>query len=270
MKGRTRCRAGWVCLILLTPSTLCAADRSGGGFAKSKNFTVLTPRQADAERANAYAAAVLDHAERWRSKIARHWLGRELPPRQGRTMVTVSFEPERDAGLTWAMDSPDRRYHALYLSTSRELALGTTLTHEMVHVVLATRFPPPHRLPAWIEEGIASHYDDPGRKQRRAERINTFIRTRQWPPLIDVLTAENIAAADTEAYAVAASMTALLLSRDGDTQTLFEFGQYGAEHGWDAALKKFYNIPSVDQLQVIWQCALSNATLKRVEVASRS
>lgn len=249
--------AAWGCL-LVASSYLQAANRTGSGFAKSENFTVLTPKQGNAQEANEYAAEVLENAERLRDKIARHWLGQELPPRQGRTVVTVSFEPERDAGLTWAMDNPNRNYHALYLATSPELALGSTLTHEMVHVVLATRFPHPNRLPAWLEEGIASHYDDGERKQQRREQLDAFTRTRQWPRIGRVLTAENISASDTEAYTVAASLTALLLSRDGDPQTLFAFGQYGKKHGWDAALNKYYRIRTVDQLQTIWQYALSS------------
>lgn len=252
----------WGCLFVIASSYLQAANRTGSGFAKSENFTVLTPKPEHAREANEYATEVLENAERLRSEIARHWLGRELPPREGRTIVTISFEADRDAGLTWAMDNPNRNYHSLYLATSPELALGTTLTHEMVHVVLATRFPHPNRLPAWLEEGIASHYDDPERKRQREEQIHAFTRRGQWPRIVEVLTAENIPASDMEAYTVAASLTALLLSRDGDPQTLFAFGQYGKKHGWDAALRKYYDIHTVDQLQTIWQYALSNAPRK--------
>jgi len=257
----------WLWLLFAAPAMLQASNRAGSGFATSDNFTVLTPKQAAAREANAYAEDVLRTAERLRSQIARHWLGEELPPRQGRTIVTVSFEFERDAGLTWAIDDPRRKYHSLYLATSPELALGTTLTHEMVHVVLATRFPHPNRLPAWLEEGIASHYDDPERQQDREDQLDTFIQTDEWPRVADVFNAKTIAPTDIQAYTVAASVTALLLSYDGQAQRIFAFGQYGNKHGWGAALRKYYDIASVDELQSVWQCAVSSVSPSGNEIA---
>ena len=53
----------------------------------------------------------------------------------------MSFSEEQDAGLTWAKDNPRRKYHTLYLTTTPDRALGSTLAHEMVHVVLATAIP---------------------------------------------------------------------------------------------------------------------------------
>ncbi len=247
-----------VWILMLSAPILDAATSTKSGYAKSDNFTVLTPRQATAQEANAYAQEILRSAEQMRCQIAREWLGAELPQRQGRTIVTVSWELNRDAGLTWVIDDPRRRYHTLYLATSPELALGSTLAHEMVHVVLATRFPPPHRLPAWLEEGIASQYDDSSRQQERRQQAITFIRTRQWPPLEDVLAAKNIPATDTEAYTAAVAITSLLLARDRDKQKLFAFGQYGNKNGWDAALRKFYGIPSVRHLQTLWQQSVLN------------
>jgi hypothetical protein len=247
----------WLWLFLIAPAVLQAANRAGSGFATSDNFTVLTPKQAAAQKANAYAEDVLRTAERLRRQIARDWLGEELPPRQGRTIVTVSFESDRDAGLTWAIDNPRRTYHSLYLATSPELALGATLTHEMVHVVLATRFPHPNRLPAWLEEGIASHYDDADRQQEREDQLDAFIQTDEWPRVADVFNARTIAPTDIQAYTVAASVTALLLSHDGRAQRIFAFGQHGNEHGWDTALRKYYDIAGVDELQSVWQCAVS-------------
>jgi hypothetical protein len=71
----------------------------------------------------------------------------------------------------------------------------------------------------------------------------------------DVLSAPTIPADDERAYAVASSVTELLLAFDADPQRLLTFGQFGAEHGWDAALQKYYGIANVDRLQMIWQDA---------------
>lgn len=222
------------------------------GFAMSDNFTILTPACPTQQDATAYAREVLESAEAWRSEIARHWLGEELPPGAGRTTVNVSFSDKQDTGLTWATDHPQRRDHTLYLTTTPDRALGTTLAHEMVHVVLATRFPSPRRLAAWLEEGIASSYDDGARQAARKQSLSWIARTGNWPDVEALLNSPNLNARDATAYATASSITEFLLTR-GDRHTLLEFGQYAGERGWDAALARYYRIPSTADLERSWQ-----------------
>lgn len=245
-----RCRLAtvWSGVLLALPTGLYAA-----GFAKSDNFQVLTPDLASAQESHDYASEVLRCAEWWRSEIAREWLGQELPPSVGHTIINVTFRADRDAGLTWAKDDPRRRSHVLYLATTPDLALGNTLAHEMAHVVLATRYQAPHRLPAWLEEGIASRYDDDARQQVRQNLITWLLETRNWPHVESVLNAANISASDKQAYTVAASVTNFLLERDADKAKLFQFAQSGTKQGWDAALQHHYGIAGVDQLQLLWQ-----------------
>ncbi len=239
----------WFLLIVFVPSVCLHA----AGFAMNDNFTVLTSDWPSAGEAKGYAEEVLRNAEHWRDVIAQEWLGQKLPPGVGQTTVNVSVNPDRDAGLTWAKDNPRRQYHSLYMTTSAERALGGTLAHEMAHVVLATRYPHPNRLPAWIEEGIASRYDDEDRQEMRQQQIAWLRQTGNWPPLDSLLTATNIAAHDKQSYAVAASLIDFLLSRNDDKQTLLEFGQHGNKAGWDAALQKYYGFRDVTRLQSHWQ-----------------
>lgn len=230
----------------------CAARCDAAGFAMSDNFTVFTPAYPTHEDAQAYAQEVLRSAEAWRSEIARQWLGEELPPSVGQTTVNVSFSEQRDAGITWAKDDPRRKYHTLYLTTSPDRALGSTLAHEMVHVVLATRFPHPRRLPAWLEEGIASSYDDGPRQAARQQILAWMAKTGNWSDVESIFNLQNIAGQDKQAYAVASSLTQFLLTR-GDQRTLLEFGQHARQDGWDAALRKCYRIRTVPDLQRAWQ-----------------
>jgi hypothetical protein len=243
-----RVRSILIALVLVAPvSRLDAA-----GFAISDNFTVFTPTWPSHQQAQAYAEQVLRNAEAWRGDIARDWLGEELPPSVGQTTINVSFTEERDAGLTWIKDDPRRRYHTIYLSTTPDRALGSTLAHELVHVVLATRYPPPNRLPAWIEEGIAGTYDDDDRQTVRRRSIAWFARTGNWPEIETVMNSQSIAATQKELYAVASSLVEFLLTR-GDRSTLLEFGQYANTAGWDAALSRYYQIASVPELQAEWR-----------------
>jgi hypothetical protein len=230
----------------------CGSRADAAGFAMSDNFTVFTPSYPTRQDAEAYAREVLESAESWRREIARQWLGEELPPSVGQTTINVSFSDEKDTGLTWAKDNPQRKYHTLYLTTTPDRALGSTLAHEMVHAVLATQFPHPNRLAAWIEEGIACRYDDESAQTTRKRILAWIARTDNWPDVASLLHSPTIASRDKVAYATAASLTEFLLTRR-DKRTLLEFGQHANKAGWDAALSKYYRIDSTADLQRSWQ-----------------
>ena len=168
----------------------------------------------------------------------------------------MSFSDDRDTGLTWAVDHPDRKLHTIYLYTTAEQAVGSTLAHEVAHAVLATRFPHPHRLPAWVEEGIASQYDNADRRQSRASVLKFFARQDSWPSITSVFKADNLASDDTRSYAMAVSLTEMLLARGGKAKFL-EFGRTASREGTEAALERHYDIREVPQLQSQWQSWVS-------------
>ena len=222
------------------------------GFVHNANFTVLTEAGVSPEASQSFAAAVLARAEQYRREIAREWLGEELPAGIGTTTINVRFSDSTDSGLTWAVDHPQRRYHSIYLETSPDRALGETLAHEVAHAVLATQFPHPKRLPAWLEEGIASRYDAAYRRHERESALAWMARNGNWPRLEPVLNAENIPAEETRSYAAAVSLTEMLLERGGK-QKLLAFGKQAAEVGCRRALAEHYGIADIDQLQTAWQ-----------------
>jgi hypothetical protein len=222
------------------------------GFAFNENYMVFTPAEPNRQDAQDYARDVLRQADDYRKDIALEWLGEELPPSVGRTVINISFSETDDRGLTWAKDHPDRQFHNVYLTTSRQKAIGAALAHEIAHVVLASQFPHPHRLPAWLEEAIASGYDGQDRQQVRQRMLGWFVRTGNWPRLERILTARRVPVTDQVSYTVACALSEFLLSQGGK-QALLRFGQDGRQHGWDQALQMHYGIASVDQLQERWQ-----------------
>ncbi len=225
-----------------------ASSALGGGFVHSENFTVFTPDGST----NQFAALVLERAEADRQRIAQHWFGRELPASIGRTVINVSFSDTQDSALTWAVDRAERKLHTIYLNTTPERAISGTLTHEIAHAVLATRYPHPQRLPAWLEEAIACQYDDAGRLETRRHVIHWFIETNQWPRLERLLAAHNIAAQDHASYAACTSLAAYLLTKK-DKATLLAFGQAGRQTDWPTALRRHYDIDDIEELQTAWQ-----------------
>lgn len=226
-----------------------AATVTAAGFQHDENFTVLAED-------DVLAADVLASANRFREQVAGDWLRIGLPPSVGETVIHVTLSADEDRGLTWPVDSPNRSMHKIWLTTSRQRANGSTLQHEIAHIVLATRYP--QRLPAWADEGIAGTYDEDDRIELRRQIICWYAETGNWPSLESVFQMPTILNTDKKAYSVATSVTEFLLAR-GDKPTFVEFAAAGQQLGWDRALRDFYKIESVAALQKAWQAWASGA-----------
>ncbi len=214
----------------------------GAEAAHSHNFIVLAPN-------DDLARAVLSQAELFRDQVAEELFGSKLPPNVGPAIIHLELSDTEDRGTTWVVDHPDRKYHRIWLVTSRKHALGGTLRHEITHVVLATRFP--KRLPKWAEEGMASLSDDPARRDTRQSVIDWYAETDNWPDLARTLKREIIDSHDVAAYSVAASVTDYLLSLK-DTSTFVAFAA-AARKDLNAALNDYFGLRDVDELQARWQ-----------------
>lgn len=221
-----------------------------GGHHRSDNFDVLTPSEPTPSAGQALAELVAARAESYRREIAVEWLGDELPEGVGRTTINVEFSGD-ESGYTWAIDHPDRTMHTVYLKTTAARAAGEILKHEIAHVVLATRFPHPKRLPTWIEEGIASRYDDPQRTKKREGILDFYSRTGNWPELLKTLRADRFASKERGAYAQAVSVTDFLLERGGH-EKFIEFAET-ARDDLDRGLRRCYGLNDVEQLAGQWR-----------------
>jgi hypothetical protein len=236
-------------LLALVLSVPCTA--SGAGFAQNESLIVFAPDQALAE-------TVLAKANLLREQIAEEWFGEELPSASGRALVHVELADAEQSGLTWVKDpaDPKQKLHRVWVTAPRERALGSMLAHEMTHVVFATRFP--DRLPVWIEEGIASLHDDPGRAARRRRALERYAETGNWPSLSSVLEASRAAATDDSLYSTAPSMVEYLLTRN-DKPTLVRLAAAAKQKGWDAAFQEYYGFRNVADFQTAWQTWASRA-----------
>ncbi len=244
------------CQLFLFIGLVATECAQGAGFVHNANFTVFTPAEPNREAANAFATAVLQRAEQLRKQIAIEWLGDELPPSIGPVLVNVDYSNKTDTGLTWAKDHPDRKLHALFISTTPGQLPDALLAHEMVHCILATRYPHPNRLPAWLEEGIASQYDDANRQQIRQRIVSWYATTGNWPRLAPVLSSKRVHSDDQEAYALAATVAEFLLER-GSRQKLLEFGEMVGKQGLDRALTQCYGIAGASELELLWKARFS-------------
>ena len=208
------------------------------------NFTVLAPNQSLAD-------AVAKQAEAYRKQVALEWLGKELPDRDGRSLVTVHVAPQKDEGATWPIDSAERTLHQVWLTTSVDRATGSTLHHEVVHTVLDSHFFP-QSPPAWASEGIASQADDAGRKETQRQIVAHWSQTGRWPGLRSLLEYRRIEHDNLSRYAAASSLTEFLVERGGKTRVV-EFAASGPNRGWDRAVADCYGLGDVAALQSAWQ-----------------
>jgi hypothetical protein len=233
-----------IALWILSPTAGLAA-----GLVSSENFIVMAPDQNTAQ-------VLLEQAEHFRTLVAQEWLGEELPPGVGRAVIHLEVSDTEDTGRTWPIDTPDRRFHKLWLVTSVDRALGDTLHHEVTHVVFATQFP--NRMPAWAEEGAASSSDDADRMATRRRIVEWFASSGNWPNLQVLLDMQSIGSADQEAYSAACSLTEYLIGRGGK-QKFVRFAGDGKRDGWSRALKEHYGFHTVRDLQAGWQSWASSA-----------
>ena len=230
----------WLTLVITTAFSPCV---QGAGTARSENFSVSAPTQETAE-------AILARAEALRKEIALQWLGEELKPGDGRTMLTVIDEPSEDRGLTWPIDCAERRYHQVWLWGPSQALSETTMRHEMTHVVFATRFG--DRLPAWVNEGIASLSDDPQRKAIGSRIVREMAQTGRWPSLALLFSQSSLPSSDQGLYAASTSLVEFLLGR-ADRTTLLRFALSGKAESWESALQKHYGFRSPSELEQAWQ-----------------
>ena len=244
----------FILLVLLYPALGHSA-----GMALTENFNVIAPSETIAE-------AVAKQAEIFRKQAALEWLGKELPSGKGPAMITVTISADKDDGLTWPIDTPERKFHQIWLTTSADNAVGATLHHEVVHAVINT-FTYPDFLPAWANEGIASQADEAARKESRQQIAAGWANDGRWPQLPTLFQASRIGHTDHEGYAAAASVAQFLASLGGKPKVI-EFAKAGQQGGWDQAAHDCYGVRDVAELQAQWQNWVSARSVQDTAQAS--
>lgn len=137
------------------------------------------------------------------------------------------------------------------------------LAHELVHVVLADRFPagPP---PRWADEGLATLFDEPMKQRGHdADYHSAAARGQAWR-LADLMTLDldpADAARQRIFYGQSAAVVRWLLDR-ADGPTFLRFLDDAAERGVDRAIAAHYAYPSVAALEQAWlaEPVISQAT----------
>lgn len=233
--------------ILATQAVLVQADKRltiDFGTAADKNFAILAPP--GRERAD----RILKRANHYRKTLAMEFYGRELAEGAEHVCIHVDLSRTVDKGKTLLRTGEDDPSHTVWLHTSEEQALGSTLQHELVHTILHARFP--KGMPIWANEGLASRYDDNERVAIRARVMRQSVKNRQFPSLAVLFATKSFRHAAQIQYATAESATTYLIEHGG-AKKFIDFVEDGMQQGWDAALQQHYEIKNIVSLQKNWE-----------------
>ncbi len=241
-----------VCLLHNTNSTMA------GGLASNEHFVVLATDQALAD-------AVLAKATALGQQLSRDWLGKPLPSNLiRRPCIHATLSDSEDQGTTWIDLANGRQYGMVWVTSSRERLLGSTLAHEVCHLVLAYGCQGEGELPAWATEGAASLQDNRELVEIRERTLRSFAQNDRWPSLYSILEKPSIGVTDHSSYCIATSLTEYLLSC-GDKSRVVRFALAGKQKGWDQAVVEHYKLQNVQELQNAWQTWAN----RRVRTAER-
>jgi hypothetical protein len=231
-------------------------SEQGFSYVGSRNFDIGAPSKT-------FAEAVLQEAERIRQDVARTWFEQDLDEGKEFTLIHVEFSADVDEGLT-LLCGPNRAiggHHRIWLTTTAERATGSSLRHEIAHVVLNARFPA--GMPVWANEGIASLYDDEGRRADRERRLRQFASSGDWPSVERIINKKSIRPTDVTSYAVAVSLTEFLADK-ADRPRFIKFVERGQHVGWERAVEEYYRFGSLSDLQKRWQTWVSSRQKKPI------
>lgn len=215
---------------------------------RTVNFAV----QAPTER---IARLIGQAAERHRKRLARLWLGKEIPPWKKPCPIKITITTTGLGGTTsFAFDKGKILSQDMHLEGSLDGILANSLPHEVTHTILAHHFRCP--IPRWADEGAALQSEDEREKKRYDKLLQEIFRKGRTIALRRLLPLKNYPPDVMVLYAQGYSLTRFLVEA-GDRATYLAFVKDGMKKDWDAAVKKHYGYDSVDNLERVWRTKVS-------------
>jgi len=206
----------------------------GAGLSYNENFVVFADNQLMSDK-------IIKQADIHREVLSTRWLGKSLAQGQGRTTIHFRLDPTEEYGRTWRVNNTNYKTHTIWI-TGNDLNIDYLLKHELLHAVFATKYGD-ERFPEWIEEGIASRYDNGTKRLARVAAKKEIFRTGKWPSSKSLFGLNTINCENYIVYACLNGATDYLLNiSKKDHAKLIRFGIDSKLGGIDKALNKYYNI----------------------------
>ncbi len=228
-------------------------------MAETKHFRILHLQSAEV----AEKAARL--AESARLASAKKWFGEALPPWETRCDIylfntaedysrATSQSPQCPGHSTMPMEGARVLERRIDLHCDDPNYSVGVLPHEVTHVTLAGRFPA--ALPRWADEGMAVLSEPRDRVERHLRNLPNHAQQQQLFPIGQLMQQFDKKYPEPQRigafYAQSVSLVDYL-SRLRGPPVFAQFVAEGMRGGYEAALRKFYNLKSFDDLDVAWQ-----------------
>ena len=234
--------AGWLRL-----TVIALAVASLGASHQTQNFDIEAPTVA-------IAKLVGEAAEASRVDLAVLWFGHELPRWSARCSITVVTGENLGAGGSTKFRFDDGHVFGwrMRVQGSLERILDSVIPHEVNHTILACYFRRP--VPRWADEGAASLMEHESEQQHQINLVNRLMHEGRRIPLRMLF---NIAEYPRDMkqvmalYAEGYSLTEYLIQLGGRRKFL-QFLDDAHHRSWDAAVKSFYEVPSIEKLEQDW------------------
>jgi hypothetical protein len=232
---------GW-----LATSDCLAQSRSVQQVA-SPNFRVFAPTVEIAQK-------VADVAEEYRKSLAITWFGHRLPRWANRCNVHVKLGKSLGAGgaTKFKFDRGEVYDWDMRVQGSLERVLDSVIPHEVNHTILACYFRRP--VPRWADEGAATLIEHVSEKERQLKLVRRLVQQGRRIPvriLLNITQYPRDANQVMALYAEGFSLTEYLIQQRGHRQFLL-FLNDAHHRGWDAAVKAYYKLPSIEALERGW------------------
>jgi hypothetical protein len=225
-------------------AVLVGALASMGASFRTPNFVVDAPNAQVAQQVGQYA-------EHYRKEKALQWLGQEMPQWRQPCPLKVTITMNGSGGATsFAFDQGQILGMEMHIEGAYDRLLASVLPHEVTHTVFAHYFRCP--VPRWADEGGSvlseddqerNHHDQLVRQilnsPGRAIPLRRLFQMKQYPPDVMVLYAEGFSVSN---YLVNKSNRSVFLA----------FVHQGMRGDWDAAVRAYYHLNSVEELERAW------------------
>jgi len=230
---------------LLRCAVLVAAVSSLGASYRTNNFIVNAPT---AEMAQQIGQA----AEKYRSELAKDWLGHEMPKWAQPCPITAQVADNLGAGgaTSFVFEHGEVYGWRMTIQGSLVRILDSVLPHEVTHTVFATHFRRP--LPRWADEGACTTVEHSSERSKQQVMLVDFLKTGRGIAFSQMFAMKEYPHDVMPLYSQGYSVARYLIAQGGKHKFL-EFVADGLrDENWTRAIQQHYGVASMGALQNDW------------------
>ena len=265
MDAKRVCRAvglAFMCCTVALPATVYGqqlapriAVPTANTAVLGQRFLVETAHFRVMSQDQEFARQVATMAEAYRTHLAMHWLGRELPAWVEKVPLMVNTSPNLPASgeTKYTLVGGGVRSIQMVVSGTKERILDSVLPHEMTHTVLATHFAASGKpVPRWADEGACTTVEHMSERSKHDVMLVKFLTENRGIPFRQLFAMREYPPDMMPLYAQGYSLCAFLIAQAGPRKFV-EFLERGMQsEDWVHAVGAVYGYPKLGDLQTAW------------------